>query len=157
MVNLVRHLTILLLFDIPLLYYYINLGSSIILSFFWRYRNFFRCFFIMFIFNCFWIILQWTSWNFLNSISNFITNQITSCFCCFWNYSYWSSLNCICCRLHSMIKKFWAVFTTWIFTYSFNNIFTHIFSKIYSLLQIFDLYGKLNSTLFFIFYTLINN
>ena len=109
MVNLVRHLTILLLFDIPLLYYYINLGSSIILSYFWRYRNFFRCFFIMFIFNCFWIILQWTSWNFLNSISNFITNQITSCFCCFWNYSYWSSLNCICCRLHSMIKKFWAV------------------------------------------------
>ena len=36
----------------------------IFLSFFWRYISFFRYYFIILIYNCFWIILLWNFWNF---------------------------------------------------------------------------------------------
>ena len=40
----------------------------------------------MLIFNYFWIILLWISWNSPNFFSNFITNEITNCFCCFFDF-----------------------------------------------------------------------
>ena len=45
------------------------------LSFFWRYTSLLRYFVIIFICSCFWITQWWTSWDFCNAISNFITNQ----------------------------------------------------------------------------------
>ena len=92
MVHLVYSLTNLLFFDIPLLYYCINLISSIILCLFWRYIYFY---------------LLWILWNFCNSTSNFITNRITSSFYCFLNYSLWSSFKYISCKSFSINKKFW--------------------------------------------------
>ena len=107
MVDLVYCLTNLLFFDIPLLYYYINLRSLIILSFFWRYISFFRYFFIMLICNCFWIILLWIFWIFCNPISNFITNQI-SCFCCFfWIAIFEAVLNASLAYCLAWSRWFW--------------------------------------------------
>ena len=121
MVDLMYCLTNLLFIDIPLLYYYINLRSLIICRlFFWKYISFFRYFsiksnFFCFICNFFWIIVWWSSSYFCSFISTFISNQITSYFCCFLNYSFWSSFKCICSRLFSMIKKFLAIFKSFLF------------------------------------------
>ena len=106
----IRHL---LFFDIPLLYYYINLRSSLtlcILSGDIYIYIFLRYYFL--ICNCFWIILLQSFWDFPNFICDFIANEFTSCFCWFLNSSFWRSFKCICSRLFSMIKRFLVVFTT---------------------------------------------
>ena len=69
----------------------------------------------------------WRFWNTCHFISYFITNQITS-FCCFLNYSFWNSFYCIYCWLFSTIKKFLAIFITYIFS-NFSWMWTHVFSK----------------------------
>ena len=78
---------------------------------------------MMFIFNCFLIIMLWNFWKLCNYISNFITKKIARCFCSFLSYSFQSSFNCICCRLFSMIKTFLVVFSTQLFTDHFLPIF----------------------------------
>ena len=130
MVSLVYCLTSLLFFDISLLYYYINLRSSMIfcLSSGHTYL-FFKCIFIMLMFNCFETNLCWSFWDFHNSTSNFITNQITNCFFCFLNCSFWDSFKCICSRLFGMFKTLLALFTTPVFTYFFTNIFLILWVK----------------------------
>ena len=57
---------------------------SSFLSSFWRCISLFRCFFTMFICNCFRTILLRRFWDFCNSVSDLITSQVTSWFCCFW-------------------------------------------------------------------------
>ena len=87
-----------IIFDIPSLFYYINLRS---------YITFCLSFFIMLIFTFFWIILLWSSWGSCTFISNFMTNQNTRCFFFSWITLFWSSFKCTCCRLFSMLKMFW--------------------------------------------------
>ena len=85
---------------------------------------FFRYFFVMFICNCFSIIIFWIFEVFVVFFSNFITNQIVGCFSWFWKYSFWISFKGICCRL------FLALFTTHGFNHIFENIFTlHLITK----------------------------
>ena len=81
-----------IIFDIPLLYYYINLRSSIIFwVFFWKcisYSRYFYYFYIKsfgfsFTFHCFWTTPWWSSWDFCNFINDFITNRTTCCFVIF--------------------------------------------------------------------------
>ena len=93
-------------------YYTINLSQIInnFLSFF-LFLLLFHYQILYFSFNFFWTILWWSSWDFRNFISDFITHQTTSCIYCFLNWSFWSSSKCLCWRLFSMIKKFLAVFT----------------------------------------------
>ena len=74
MIELVYYLTNLLFFYVPLLYYYINLRLSIIVSLSYGDIYFFRYFFIMFICSSFWIILWWSFLYFCKFISNFITD-----------------------------------------------------------------------------------
>ena len=104
-----------IIFNIALLYYYINLRSSVILCLSSTYI------YILLMFNCtcFWVILLQSFWNFYNYVNNFIINQIISCSCCFLNCFSWSSFKCICCRLLSMIKKFLTAFIADVFTYVF--------------------------------------
>ena len=120
MVDLVHCPTDLLLFDI-LLYYHINLRSSIICYTFSGDISFFRYFSIKsnifcFFCDCFWAILWGISWHFCNFISNFITDHSTSCFCCFLNCFFWSSFKRICSGLSTMIKMFLAIFTAVVLT-----------------------------------------
>ena len=112
MVDLVYCLKNLLFFGISLLYYYINLRSSILfcLCFGGLHLTYFFC--------------------------NFICKFVSSCFCCFSNCSPWSSFKCICCRLFNMVKKPLALFTAKIFTYVFANIFTHVFNKTQKLIAL---------------------
>ena len=117
MIDLVYCLINLLVFGIPLLYYYINFKSLIIYSLFSADIHFFCCWYFSnkscifcFTFNCIWTVFSWTFCNFCNFIKNFITNQITSWFCCL-NLSFWSIFKCICSRLFSMISKFLTIFT----------------------------------------------
>ena len=82
-----------LFFDIPLLYYHINLRSLIIYYLFFRYISFFwylsvSFYILYFIFNCFWAILWLTFWDIRHFISNFITNLFTSGFNCFLSCSF---------------------------------------------------------------------
>ena len=53
-------------------------------SFLWISISFFKYFFIIFIFNCFWITLVWI--NFSKPARDFICNEITTYFWCFSNY-----------------------------------------------------------------------
>ena len=128
MVDLVYCLKKLLFFDIPLLYYYINLRSSILfcLCFGGLHLTYFsvRLYIFWFISNCFRIIPWWSCQDFCNFI------------CCFSNCSPWSSFKCICCRLFYMIKKRLALFTAKIFTDVFANIFTHVFNKTQKLIAL---------------------
>ena len=131
--DLVCFPTDLLFLDIQLLYYYINVRSSIIFP---LYSGDIYLFpgnllsnpVLDFTLNCPRTIHWWSSWDFRNFISYFITNQITCCLCIFLNCFFWSSLKCICYRLLSMIKNFLVFFTSWVFTYFFTNVFSHIFS-----------------------------
>ena len=130
-------LTNLLLFDVPLLYYYINLKSSIIFCLSSGdlylclgislscsvvtvselfYRKFFKSFVILSA-----ILLPKKS----PVASSYFWIGLFECIfeCIFLSFK------CICSRLFGMIKTFLAVFTTHVFTYIFTNIFTHIFSK----------------------------
>ena len=85
-----------LFFDIfDILYYYINHRSSIVFCLSSGDISFIRYFFIMFVCNCFWIILSWTFWDFRSSISNFVTSQIFSCFCLFLNECFWRSFESV--------------------------------------------------------------
>ena len=77
------------------------------LSLFWRYISFFRYFFIILIFNCFWMILLWIFLIPCNFIRNFITNQITSCFCYFLNCFFEEVLNTSVPHCLAWSKTFW--------------------------------------------------
>ena len=83
MVDLVYCLKNLLFFGISLLYYYINLRSSILfcLCFGGLHLTYFfvRLYIFWFISNCFRIILWWSCQDFCNFICKFVS----SCFCCF--------------------------------------------------------------------------
>ena len=114
---------------ILLLNCFINLRSSIILCLSSGDRCFSTYFFIVFIFNCFWMILLRIFWNTCDFISNFITNQITSCVCCFLSYSFRSSFNYFCYILFSMIKRFLAVFTAYVLIYIFRNFLLIFLAK----------------------------
>ena len=82
-----------LFFDIPLLYYYIYLSSSIISRLFSRNISLFRYFFIILICNYLLIVLLWIFWNFFDFISNFVTDQIISYLCWYLNCSFEAVLN----------------------------------------------------------------
>ena len=136
MVDLADCLAVLLFFDIPLLYYHINLSSI---------RSITCCLFSGDICLSIGTFLSspifsvsfatvskadwWSSWNFSNFVRNRIAKQISSCFYCFLNYSIWSSFKCICSRSFSMMKMFLTLFATYVFTYIFTNIFAHNFSQ----------------------------
>ena len=125
MFDLMYRLTSLLFFDMPLLSYYIKCDCIILLmlSFFWRYKSFYR--YLYFTFNHFWSIL----WLFFdNFINDFITNQIISCFCCFFNCSFWSSFKCICGWLFSIIGVSGYIYCLSLCLFV-TNVFAHIFSK----------------------------
>ena len=86
MVDLVYYLTNSLFFDVPLLYYYINLR---LLTYFCLPSGdtylplgiYLSCSFV--------IVSELFCGELLEtSISNFITNKIISSFCCFLNYSF---------------------------------------------------------------------
>ena len=134
MLDLVYYLTNLLFFDIPLLYCYINLRSSIVFClFFWRYTSFLGnsslCSFVI----IYWTILRWTSWDFCNSISNSITDQINSCFWCFLFFYFLfflfffevvlstSVADCLACS-----RTFW-LYLLLTFSFIFLSIFLPIF------------------------------
>ena len=111
------YLTNLLFFDIPLLYCYTNLNSSIICCLSSRDTYLFLVrpldllclrpskYICQLLFHHL-VIFYSFFWNTHYFISNFITNQITSCFCGFLNCFFWCSFYCICCRFFSTIKKF---------------------------------------------------
>ena len=125
--NLVYCLTNWLFFDIPLLYFYINLSINNFLSFFGRYVSSLKYFFIMLLCKYFWINFLWSFWDFWNfprpcRASDFNTNQISSCLWCFLYRSFWNIFKCICNNFFGMINKFLAVFTTQVFTYILINI-----------------------------------
>ena len=74
-----------LFFDIPLLYYYINLRSSKIFCL--SSRDIYLC--VCISLSCSFVtVSELFCVDFFlsscNSVSNFITNQITRCLCCFW-------------------------------------------------------------------------
>ena len=130
MVNLVCYLANFSFFGIPLLYYYINPRSSIILCLFSEYIN--LSLGISLSVTIFSVslstpnpqtILLWTFGDFLKLISYFINNQFTSYFLCFLNCSFWSSFMSICNGLFNMINKFLAVYTAYIFDQSFCSHF----------------------------------
>ena len=103
MVNSVYYLTNFLFFDIALLYYYINLWSSIICCLFsdimclsWYLpikSNIFSL-----IFTCPWTIMWWISWDFCKFISIFcqLNHQLLQPF---FELLFNSNLKCICCKL----------------------------------------------------------
>ena len=135
------------------------------LSFFWRYISFFRCFFIMLIYNCSWIILLLTFWKFYNFISNFITNQITSCSCCFWNDFFEEVLIASVADCLAWSKSFWRIanipglYLPPKLLLIFSPMFLPIPSandRNHHLFQIFYFLVELNLFPFFIFYSLIN-
>ena len=86
--------TNLLFFDIPLLYHYINLRSSITLVFWWCVFIF-KYFFINLIYNCFLIILLWIFWNFTILSSILLSIKFTI-------FLYSINLSIICCFLLEM-------------------------------------------------------
>ena len=94
-----------LVFEIPLLYYYFNLKSSIISCLFSTdiYTSL-GILFIILIYNCFRIILLWI-FNLLILLEILLPVKSPVASAVFW-ITFWSRFNCICCRLFSMIKKF---------------------------------------------------
>ena len=140
--NLVFYLTNLLLFDIPLVYCYINIISSTI---FWIYRSFFWyfCWFFFCLWESLWIVFRFRTC-FLNvallsyCAHNFIINLMTSCFCYLLNYIFWSSFKCRCSRLLGWSRSFWLHLPLKFLL----TCFAHTFSKkqkLHNLLQIFSL------------------
>ena len=96
-----------LLFDIfDILYDYINHRSSIIFCLSSGDISYIRYFVIMFVCNCFCIILWWTFWDFRSSVSNFVTSQIFSCFWLFLDKSFWRSFESVADCL-SWSRSFW--------------------------------------------------
>ena len=98
----------LLFFDILLLYYCINLNSSIISCFStWDIcLSFGFSVSLLTVSRMFILCLI-----FCKFFNNFVANQITYCFCCLSNFFFWSIFKCICGWLFSMIKTFLAKFT----------------------------------------------
>ena len=139
MIDLVYWPTNLLFFDIPILYYYISLRSSKI---FWRYIPFSRCFFIMLICNCLWIILLPFFWNSVTLIAILLLAKSQVFSCCFLNCYFWSRFKCITGWLISMIKNFFGYIYNLSFWLCFYQRFCSYFeqrTKICNLLEIFDL------------------
>ena len=111
------------LFDLPLLFLYINLRSltNFCLSSGDINLSLVFCF-IMLTFDCFWTIIWGSSWGFCNStvtglsyrVSSFIASQITVASTVFL-----ISFKCFCC----------TYFTAYVFIYAFSDIFAHIFRK----------------------------
>ena len=118
-------LTDLLVFDIRLLYYYININSSITCRFFfWRYISFFWYFYFIFI--CFWMqFFECNSFE-CNSFRDFEILAIWSAIllrikspvasAVLWIVFFLSSFYCICCRFFSTIKKFITILIAYIFS-----------------------------------------
>ena len=100
MVELVYCLTNLLFLDIPLLYCYINLKSSIIfcVSSGDIYLSL-GISFIMLICNCIWIILLWSFWCFCNFVRDFITNWITN--------ALFEAVSCASVHFLAWSRSFW--------------------------------------------------
>ena len=157
----------LLLFDFPLLCYYINLRSSVILCLF--FGDIHLSLGISLSGSIFFASILTASELFFSDVirtfgdfnSNFIANQITSCFCCFLNCSFRGSSKCISSRMFGMIKTFLTVFTVYVFTDILIIVFAHIFSNRQKRIIFYKIPSSrsvhLNSVLFFVFYTLVNN
>ena len=109
-----------LYFYITLLYYYINIRSSITL---WVFPG--GLFFSLGISVSVFLLLT------ASEVISGEVNQTTSCFCCLLKfffiylciYLFWSSFKCICSRLFNMIKKVFIIFTASVFAYFFIKIF----------------------------------
>ena len=127
MVDLVFYLINILFFGIPLLYYYIHLWSSIISSLcsgdIYLSSDIFLSNYIFSVSNLTVFELFYSEVLKGNFVTDFITSQITNCFNSFLNCSFWGSFKCICSRLVNMIKKFLAIFTTWIFFIFYNLVY----------------------------------
>ena len=125
----------LLLLDFPLLCYYINLRSSIILCLFFGEIHLSlgislsgQIFFASIV-TASELFFSDVIQTFGDFISNFIANQINSCFCYFLNCSFRGSSKCISSSMFGMIKTFFTVFTVYIFTDILIIVFAHIFSE----------------------------
>ena len=95
LIDLVYCQTGLLFFDIPSYYTIILISDhQYFLSFFyWRSISFFRHFFMVYIFNCFRIILLWSFSNVRYSIGNFITIKWSFASGVFWIVPFKAVLN----------------------------------------------------------------
>ena len=132
-----------LIIDVPLLYYFINIRSSII-----------------FCFSLEDIYLSWgisLSCSFVSVSELFCSKSLSAilltikspvAFAGFFHCFFWGSFKCICCKLLGMIKKFLDVLPL-----KFLLVWLRIFLPIYfakdknlNLLQNFDLLVELNST-----------
>ena len=113
---------LLLFFDIPLLYYYINLSSSIIScissgDIHLSLTTSLSCLFLIVSELLCGKVFKFSS---CNSSSNFITNQDTSCFCCFFSLLV----------LFSVINNFLAVFTFEVFTEKSTAFYKYSISRL---------------------------
>ena len=115
-------------FDIPLLYYYFNLRSSIISCIFSGGLYLSLGIFLSFSFTLssseFFCCKFFENFEILLAMLLPIKSAVASAF--FLNYYFWSSFKCICCRLFGIIKKFLTIFTIYVFTF-FLSIFLPIF------------------------------
>ena len=129
----VYYQTICLFHDIPLLYYYINVSSSII-----------YCLSSRAIYISFGISINFSS--VCGKVSelfcgeyfkyNFITNKITSCFCGFLNYSFDLVLSASAADFLGWSKSFWlyfpltflSIFLPMFLIKEYNPIFFHKYS-----------------------------
>ena len=107
---------------VPLLYY-INLRSSI------NYCIFSGDIFFWLVLLFFLFVNQYLNYSVVNFLCNYVILSNHQLLCCFFNYFFWSSFRCTSSRCFSMIKKFLALSTTYIFIYIFTNVFVHTFNK----------------------------
>ena len=101
---------LLLFFDIPLLYYYINLGSLIIscISSGDIYLSLSTSLSCLFVIVSKLFCGKFFKFSSCNSISNFITNQDTNWFCCVFSYSFclaWSRIFWLHLPLKFLLKN----------------------------------------------------
>ena len=134
MVHLVYYLTKLLFFDIPLLYYYINLTSSINFCLFSGdiYLSFGisiskSCIFC-FTFNCFWTILWWGFWDFSDFSEILLSTKSPVASAVFWIALFEVVLSASVVDFLAWLGCFW-VLTCLSFYLYFLYVFAHIFSK----------------------------
>ena len=126
-----------------LFHYYtiVSISDYQYLSFFWRYISFISYFFIMLIYNFFWIILRWTYATFVISSAFLLPMKSSVASTVFWIPLYETVSSVSAADYFLWSRSFFTVFTTQVFTDVFTNNFIHIFSKrekIYSLVQIFN-------------------
>ena len=119
MVDLVCYSADLLFFDIPFLYYYINLNSSIICCF-----SSGDMYLLLFLFH-FLSYFVVSSLKFLLFYLQFYFQLNHLLLLVFFEVIFWCCCKFICGRLFSMIKGFLAIISGYVFI----KVFTHIFSK----------------------------